>query len=130
MTAIAFFLLRLAIGVSMFGHGLVRLPKLPVFSKWMVGNFESSILPRLVVLPFSYFLPVAEFTVGTLLLIGLFTKPALIAGGIIMILLLFGTSMIENWEAIPSQLIHAFFFCFLLNYVQHNSWAIDNLFSK
>lgn len=127
MNTTVFLLLRLAIGVSIFGHGLVRLPKLNAFSNWMVGNFEKSMLPKVLVVPFSYALPIAEFSVGLLLLLGLFTKPSLIAGAVIMILLIFGTAMIENWEALPSQLIHIAFLAVLLQFVQYNKWAVDNL---
>ncbi len=41
----SFLLLRVAIGTSLLGHGLVRLPKLPAFSQWMVGLFAKSMLP-------------------------------------------------------------------------------------
>ncbi len=109
----------------MFGHGLVRLPKLPVFSKWMVGSFTKSILPNAVVVPFSYVLPFAEFTIGLLLLIGLFTKRSAVAGALVMIVLIFGSTTIENWDIIPSQLIHVAFFAVLIQFVQDNSYALD-----
>lgn len=122
----AFLLLRLAIAASMFTHGLVRLPKLDKFSAWMIGNFEKSMIPKFMVLPFSYALPIAEFSIGLLLILGIFTKPALIAGSVVMIMLLSGTGMIENWEAIPSQLIHIAFFAILLSNIEYNSYSIDN----
>lgn len=130
METTSFLLLRIAIAISMFGHGLVRLPKLETFSNWMTNSFENSMLPKILVTPFSYILPIAEFSIGVLLLLGLFTKPSLIAGAAIMLILLFGTSMIENWEAIPSQLIHIAFFALLLHFINDNSWAIDTLIKK
>ncbi|WP_264538424.1 DoxX family membrane protein [Flavobacterium sp. N1736] len=130
METTTFLLLRLAVAISMFGHGLVRLPKLTTFSNWMIGSFENSMLPKFIVTPFSYILPIAEFTIGLLLLLGLFTKPSLLAGGFVMLALMFGTAMIENWEAIPSQLIHVAFFALLLHFIDYNSWAIDLLIKK
>jgi thiosulfate dehydrogenase [quinone] large subunit len=130
MNTTGFLLLRLAIGASMFGHGLVRLPKLTGFSNWMVTSFEKSMLTASLVKPFSYGLPLAEFAIGTLLILGLFTKPALIAGSIVMIMLIFGTTMIENWEALPSQLIHVAFFAVLLQFIASNTYALDNIFLK
>lgn len=127
----AFVLARLTIAASMFGHGLVRLPKLSGFSQWMVGEFEKSMLPQALVLPFSYALPVAEFAVGLLLLLGLFTKQALVGGSLIMMALVFGSCMIEEWGAIPSQLIHALFFAVLLVFCDtYNTYALDKLISK
>jgi thiosulfate dehydrogenase [quinone] large subunit len=96
----------------------------------MVGSFENSMLPKIIVTPFSYILPIAEFAIGLFLLLGIFTKPSLVAGAIVMLILLFGTSMIENWEAIPSQLIHIAFFALLLHFADYNSWAIDTLIKK
>lgn len=130
MNPAAFLLLRLAIAASMFGHGLVRLPKLNGFSQWMVNSFEKSILPSALVIPFSYALPIAEFAIGLLLLIGLFTRVSLIAGGIVMIALILGTTLIENWEALTSQLVHAAFFAVLLSFIQYNTWAVDNILKK
>jgi hypothetical protein len=45
-------------------------PKLNAFSHWMVESFKNSFLPKVVVVPFSYLLPIAEFGVGLLLIIG------------------------------------------------------------
>lgn len=130
METTSFLLLRLAVAISMFGHGLVRLPKLTTFSQWMIDSFENSMLPKIIVTPFSYIVPIAEFVIGLLLLLGLFTKPSLIAGGFVMLALLFGTTMIENWDAIPSQLIHIALFALLLHFIDYNSWAIDTLIKK
>jgi thiosulfate dehydrogenase [quinone] large subunit len=120
-----FVLLRLAVGASMLGHGLVRLPKLKGFSQWMVNSFAKSMMPQALVLPFSYVLPVAEFVIGLLLVLGWFTRAALVAGGVVMILLIFGTAMIENWDALPSQLIHVAFFALLLQFISSNSLSLD-----
>ncbi|GLU52232.1 DoxX family protein [Dyadobacter frigoris] len=128
---LSFLLARLSVGMSMFGHGLVRLPKLHGFSNWMVGQFEKSMLPEIVVTPFSYILPVAELLVGIFLLIGLFTKQTLIAGSLVMIALIFGSSMIEEWGAIPSQLIHAAFFSVLLTFEKsYNCFAVDAVLER
>ncbi|RBL93853.1 DoxX family membrane protein [Chitinophaga flava] len=127
---IAFVLTRLAIAASMFGHGLVRLPKLNAFSDWMVKSFEKSMLPGILVLPFSYILPLAEFAIGLLLILGLFTRTSLIAGAIVMIMLILGTTLIEDWGALASQLIHAAFFTVLLVFVRYNGFALDNLVRK
>ena len=127
----SFLLARLAVGTSMFGHGLVRIPKLHGFSNWVMGQFTKSMLPNYLVESFSYFLPLAELTIGIFLLLGLFTRYALIAGGLIMIALIFGSSTIEEWGSIPSQLLHAAFFSVLLVFVDsYNSFALDRRIRK
>ncbi|WP_026994551.1 MauE/DoxX family redox-associated membrane protein [Flectobacillus major] len=130
MTSLPFLLIRLAIGFSLLGHGLVRLPKLTTFSNWMVGIFDKSILPSAIVLPFSYVLPIAEFVLGLMLVLGLLTKQALVASAILMIILILGTCLIENWEALPSQLIHVMIIALLLQFISANQYSIDNLLVK
>lgn len=125
-----FLLLRLAIGMSMFGHGFVRVFKLAKFSEWMLGKYENSMLPVALVKPFSYALPIIELVIGLLIIIGLFTRQALMVGGFTMIVLIFGSCMVEDWGGIPSQMIHTFFFAVLLSFLNYNSYAIDNLLKK
>lgn len=130
MTDLSYLLLRLVAGVSFFGHGLVRLPKLAGFSQWMTSTFAKSMLPQYLVKPFSYTLPIAEFVIGLLLILGLFSNKAILAGSIVMLILMFGTCMIENWEALPSQIIHALVLILLLQFVTSNNISLDNLLSK
>lgn len=126
----AYLISRLAIGLSFFGHGLVRLPKLAGFSNWMVSQFSKSLLPEFLVVPFSYILPFAEFIAGLLIIIGLFTRQGLLLAGLVCLALIFGTTMIENWEALPSQLIHVAFLSVLLAYLPHNTYAVDQIIKK
>lgn len=130
MNKTSYLLLRLGVAISMFGHGLVRMPKLAGFSAWMTKSFEHSMLPEILVKPFSYLLPFAELITGLLLLIGLFTKQALIAASLVMIVLVFGCTMTENWEAISSQLLHLAFFAVLLHFAGSNSYAVDKAAGK
>jgi thiosulfate dehydrogenase [quinone] large subunit len=125
-----YFLLRLLIGMSFFGHGLVRMPKLEKFSRWMVETFSASMLPKALVVPFSYALPVAELITGILLLAGLFTKTALTAAALIMVALIFGSSMIEEWGSVPSQLIHGGIAVYLLNHIEANRLSADYKLKK
>lgn len=127
MDKTAYLLLRLGIGISMFGHGLVRIPKLQTFSAGMVSDFEKSILPKFLVLPYSYALPIAEFAV---VLLGLFTKQALTVGGFLMLSLMIGTTLIENWNGLPSQFIHLAVFVVCLQFIATNSWALDHVLKK
>ena len=126
MNKYSYLILRLSIGISMFGHGFVRIFKLNAFSTWMTGQFEKSILPQAIVIPFSYILPFLELITGILLILGLFTKQALLLGSIVMLMLIFGSTMIENWDVLPSQLIHIAFFAVLLQFINSNSFCIDN----
>ena len=84
-----FFFLRLPIAVSLLGHGLVRLPKLEAFTNWLVTTMEKSVIPDFLIVPFGYFLPIAEFLIGLSLLIGFKMKYSLFAGLALMSVLIF-----------------------------------------
>lgn len=130
MNDISYLMLRLVAGISFFGHGLVRLPKLAAFSQWMTGSFSKSMLPQSLVMPFSYALPIAEFTIGILLISGLFSQKTCIAGVVVMLLLMLGTCLIENWEALPSQIIHALILIVLYQFIAINTFSLDHIIFK
>ncbi|MCC8409968.1 DoxX family protein [Mucilaginibacter sp. UR6-1] len=122
---ISYLLARLPIAVSMLGHGLVRIPKLDKFSGWMMSEFSKSVLPQNAVKAFAYVLPFAELLIGALLVIGLFTRYTLIAGVVVMLLLIFGSSMIEQWNNVFIQMMYGVYFALLYHFVNYNSYAAD-----
>ncbi|MBD3627722.1 DoxX family membrane protein [Cyclobacterium sp.] len=125
MKSLSFIFIRLGVGISMLGHGLVSIPKISNFSSGMVDSFDGSYLPEFIVVPFSFVLPFLEFLLGLMLLLGWHTSMAGILGGVLMLFLMFGTSMIENWGALPSQMIHLLFFILVYEFNDKNAWAID-----
>lgn len=123
---LAYFFLRITMGINFFGHGAIRLPKIPKFSDGMVEMFKDSILPQPLVYGFGTILPIAEFLIGILLIVGLYTRQALTAGAIVMIILIFGSCMIERFDNAGGQMLYAFMYFFLLFYIEHNYLSIDN----
>lgn len=126
---ISYLIVRLALGLSMFGHGLVRLPKLQAFSEGLVASFENSILPEMLTLPFSYVLPIAELVFGLFIVLGLFTRISAIATAVVLLSLIFGSTLVENWGAITAQLIHIAFVAYIIHHVKDNTYALDNRFN-
>lgn len=124
----SYFFLRLPIAMSMFGHGLVRLPKLGVFAEGMAEQFKDSVLPQFMVLPFGYVLPLIELSIGLLLIVGWQTRNVIFAGLLTMAVLIFGSSTIENWNAISVQLVHALYFGMLLYFLPKDGFSIDTKF--
>lgn len=126
----AYALLRLAMGVNMFVHGLVRFPKLDEFSNWMVGYFQDTFLPEILVTILAYSIPFVEFIVGLLLILGLFTRQALLVGALLMVVLIFGSCLKENWEWAAFQMIYAIFFFMLSYFIELNKISLDKLRGK
>jgi thiosulfate dehydrogenase (quinone) large subunit len=125
--AVAYLLTRLTIGASLFGHGLVRLPKLGAFQAQLTGEFKTSILPAMLVSVFGYALPFAELITGILLLAGSLTRAAAVAGGLVMIALVLGATSIEHFNVIGDQLVHAGFLAAVIAFRRHNRYSVDHL---
>jgi thiosulfate dehydrogenase [quinone] large subunit len=101
------------------------LPKLEAFSNGLVTSFSKSILPASLVLPFSYTLPFLELLTGILLFLGLFTRFAIFLGALLMLSLIFGSSMIEQWENVFTQLFYSGYLALLFYFLPYNNISID-----
>ena len=104
---LAYGILRLTLGVNMLMHGVVRVPNLTGFAEAIVSSFAGTPLPPLSVRLFALSLPFVEAGIGFLLVLGLFTRWALVAGGLMMTALVFGTALRSDWETVGIQMIYA-----------------------
>ena len=122
---LAFVLGRLLLGVNFLTHFLVRLPKLAGFQAGLVKQFAATPLPEPLVRAFAAGLPFVEGGIGLLLLLGLFTRPALAAAMLVMTSLVFGSSLLEQWDTVGSQMLYGFFIFALILQCQHNRLCLD-----
>jgi len=127
---VTYLLARLPIAMSMFGHGLDRLPKIAGFSQHMVQQFNNAVLPLAAVEVFSHALPFVELITGILLIVGLFTRFATIIGVLVMLALIFGSSMIEQWENVFTQIIYGIYFALLYYFSAYNYYSVDRLLQR
>ncbi len=78
---VAYLLLRATLGINIFLHGASRiLAGAGKFAAQLAQQFHAAPLPEPVVLGFAYALPCAEAAIGTLVLLGLFSRVALRRG--------------------------------------------------
>ena len=126
----AYLLARLPIAMSMLGHGFIRLTKLNQFSAGMVTHFSHSFLPDWIVQPFSYILPFAELLTGILLLLGWLTKFGLFLGVALMLVLIFGSSMSEEWQNVAIQLFYSLYLAGLFACIGYNKYSVDGYLSE
>ena len=99
--------LRVGLGINMLMHGLVRIPKLSAFVTKTEAGFASTILPAILTRAFLYTLPFVELAIGIMILLGgQFTKWGYFAGGLFIGVLLFGTTLKEDWAGAGNQLIY------------------------
>jgi len=125
---VAYTLLRLIVGINLFGHGFIRLPKIEGFREWMVNLFEKSPLPSSMISVFATVLPFMEFAVGIALIFGIFTRYAASLGALIICALIFGSCMIENWEMAGGQMVYGLMLFVLLFFSEYNKISADQLF--
>lgn len=127
---IAYALLRITMGVNLMAHGLVRFPKLSGFRDWMVDFFKDTPFPSTLVSGWATVLPFIEFGIGVLLILGIYTYKSSIAGAVLIIILLFGSCMTEQWEWAGMQMIYALIFGILISQVPYNSWSVQNVLKR
>lgn len=122
---LAFFLARITMGINLFIHGLIRIPKLSAFVDHLVKEFQGTYLPEILVSGFAYVLPFIEFVIGLMLILGLKTRFFAAAGAILIAVLIFGSGVKEDWPGVGSQMIYVLFFFILIKNLEHNALAID-----
>lgn len=129
--SLAYLLLRATLGLNIFIHGLSRLLSGPrQFTTFLVHAFETTPLPPSLVTTFGYALPWVETLLGFFLLVGLFTRPALVGGAVLILILTFGTTLRQDWETAGLQLIYAVLYAILLALHAGNRYSLDTLFRR
>jgi thiosulfate dehydrogenase [quinone] large subunit len=113
----AYLLLRLVTGFDFFGHGFARIftgQHLVAFAQGMVKSMASTPLPPSLALATGYAIPCVELLIGLLLLSGLFVRFALTFALLLMMVLMFGISLKQDWATAGLQLTYAFILAVLL----------------
>jgi thiosulfate dehydrogenase (quinone) large subunit len=127
---LAYLLLRLTLGINILLHGAVRLPVLSAFAEGTVRQFADTPLPAVAVRLFGLLLPFLETAIGLLLIVGLWTRWALVAGGLLIAALVFGTALRSDWETLSIQMLYAIIYYLLLAGRTYDYFALDTWRTK
>jgi thiosulfate dehydrogenase [quinone] large subunit len=124
--ALGYFILRLSLGVDMLMHYVVRTwgvsqDFVPVTEKMFVGN----LLPMSWVHFFLTYLPYFEGLLGVLLILGLWSRWAVTAEGLLVTVLLFGTALRSDWTVVSHQMIYLLFVFLLLAVEDWDYFSVD-----
>jgi len=127
---LAYVVFRLSLGVNLLIHGAGRLvgPGAAAFSSKTTTEFADTPLPIGLVHAFLIVLPFVEFIVGVLITLGLFTRWALALGGLLMVALIFGTALRNDWATVGIQMIYAITYYLLMLNRADNGFSMDALF--
>jgi thiosulfate dehydrogenase (quinone) large subunit len=128
---LALALFRFTLGVNFFMHGGVRLfGNLNKFIAGTTAQFQNSVLPAPFVQVFATTLPLIELALGILLVLGLFTRLALVVGALLMTSLIFGMGLLQKWDVVGLQMTYAIAFFLLLFFHIPNRFSLDGLRSR
>jgi thiosulfate dehydrogenase [quinone] large subunit len=128
---LAYALLRIGFGVNFLGHGLFRiLSGTAKFATTMAGGMTKSLLPHGLIVVFGNCIPWLETVLGLMLILGLGTRLALVAGALFMWTLTFGVTSNQQWDVAGQQLLYSLVFFVLLFMVEYNALTVDRLFRR
>ncbi|ACK70807.1 DoxX family protein [Gloeothece citriformis PCC 7424] len=122
---IAYTLLRIILGINFFNHGFTRIGNIPAFVNSMAEMFQDTFLPLFLVRFTSFFVPIIELIVGFLVIFGLATQVALITGFALMAILMYGVTLLQNWDTATSQLVYCLVFFILVAGNGFNILSVD-----
>jgi thiosulfate dehydrogenase (quinone) large subunit len=125
--ALAHAFARLALGLNIAMHGYTRLPMIGRFADGMVKQFATTFLPGQLVYLTAYGIAIGEALIGTCLFFGLFLRLVLLMGTLLMLLLLFGSTLTQQWEIASIQMIYVAFYAGLLGTLSYDRFSLDAL---
>jgi thiosulfate dehydrogenase (quinone) large subunit len=124
--SLAYALLRIAFGVNFAGHGLIRIYNgVGAFATTTTEHLAKSPLPHSLAFGFSYAIPFLEAILGLTLILGVFTRVALVCGAVFIMALTIGVTSNQQWDIASQQLLYSVVFFLLLFFIEHNTVALD-----
>jgi thiosulfate dehydrogenase (quinone) large subunit len=126
---IAYTILRISFGANIMLHGVSRIVMgHAAFLAYLTHYFEKAFyIPVSMLSVFATVQPWVELILGLLLMIGLATRFSLIAGALVIMCLVFGTNLAQDWLVSGLQLIYAFLYYYLLVHLDQNRYSIDGM---
>ena len=123
---IAYAILRFTLGINIALHGITRVVNGPGgFAEFLTKQFQDTPIPSFIVGAFGHTLPWVETAIGLLVLAGLATRFALIAGGLLMAALTFGTTLRQDFATAALQLTYSIAYFVLLSLRARNGFSLD-----
>jgi thiosulfate dehydrogenase [quinone] large subunit len=120
-------LARIGLGVNMCLHGMTRIPGMDAFQTRLHEQFAGTFLPVFLLDIAAYGILYSEAIVGPFLVAGLFVRQALTGCAMLMIVLLFGTCLSQQFSIATTQMIYLGFIISLLAGVAYDGYSLDAL---
>ena len=123
--------MRLAMGANMLPHGAMRFQNLDGFATGVAEQFAEVAFFGLTVIPYdlayayAIVLCFVEALIGILLLVGWQVRSAALAGGFMMVTLMFGKALQAAWSTVGSMWMYLIFFFFIAVLVRYDRYSLD-----
>ena len=130
---LAFTTLRLALGINELMHGVTRIfmgGGLTAFLNFTQNQFKDAPLPVWQVRAFAHVVPYCELGIGVLLIIGLWTRWALALAALIMVGIIFGTALRNDWQLVFLQMFYSFLYSLMLMWRRYDDWSVDSMMGR
>jgi thiosulfate dehydrogenase [quinone] large subunit len=124
---IGYVFFRVFVGANLFLHGFTRI--LTGVSAWALPEavtFTDTFLPMSLVHIALYMIPYVQIFLGTCIVLGKYTRWALLGGLCLFFLLLFGHTVRQNWSGAHIVMHYGLYYWILLALLSQNRLALDN----
>jgi thiosulfate dehydrogenase (quinone) large subunit len=122
---LAYATLRFTLGLSILMHGLVGPPHLSAFTDATARLFVDTPLPAAAVRLFGVGLLFVETAVGLLVLLGLWTRLAVLLGALTMAARVCGTALRSDWDTLAIEMLYALIYAALIATREYNAYSLD-----
>jgi len=124
---VAYAIVRVAFGLAMFMHGLARfIAGIEKYATPTIAGFANVALPHGLVVFSVYAIPCAELLIGMFVLFGFLTRLGIMGSALLMLVLIFGTAMEQNWAVLAIQLNYVLVIALLYLGLDLNTFCVDS----
>ena len=124
---LGYFFMRVMLGGQLFFHGFMRfLTGLGAWVESTMALYEGTYLPEPFLNVTLHLIPLAELIIGALVLLGWFTRWAILASVSLFVVLLYGHTVRQNWSIVHVIMPYGIYLWALLVLEPQNWLALDN----
>ncbi len=123
-------ILRLPVGILFLVGGVGKFRGFEKFSDALHQQFDRTFLAGAVLLAFIHLLPFVEVVLGVTLVLGVFTRYALIGASATLIVLFFGKALVGDGVTCAQIMIYLFVTVFALRCCSTNLFSLDSFIQR
>lgn len=128
---LGYFFMRVMLGGQLFFHGFMRfLTGLGAWVDSTMALYEGTYLPEPFLNVTLHLIPLAELIIGALVLLGWFTRWAILASVSLFVVLLYGHTVRQNWSIGHVVVHYGIYYWVMFVFIRYNWLALDNLGGK